>query len=352
MRDTTHYDAPPAHGGRLRAAARQHGIALERWIDLSTGISPHAYPVPAIPAAAWHRLPEEHDGLEQAAAAYFGSDAVLPVAGSQAAIQALPAVIAGRTVSLLSPTYGEHPHAWRHRCVRTCTPDNLNQAAQHSDIVVIVNPNNPTGVHVEPAQLLALHRDLARRGGWLIVDEAFIDAQPALSLAHAAGRENLVILRSLGKFFGLAGARVGFVLGPQSLRDKLAHHLGPWPISGPARHVACAALADRTWQAMARNRIAADGERLATLLAGSGLGQSSGTPLFQWIQTPHARTLYDHFTARGILTRHFELPPSLRLGLPAHETAWQRLADALACIPAHLLANPSPNARHPQDASL
>lgn len=336
MRDAAIDIDPPEHGGRLRAAARRYGIALENWLDLSTGISPHPYPVPPVPADAWTRLPEEQDGLELAAAACYGTDAILPVAGSQAAIQALPTFIPGETVSLLSPTYSEHPHAWRHRYVHECTSDDLETVAQHTDILVIVNPNNPTGESLEPDYLLALHHSLARRGAWLIVDEAFIDTRPDLSLARFAGRDKLVILRSLGKFFGLAGARVGFVLAPLSLREKLARHLGPWTISGPARHIASAALADKAWQDVARRRLAEDGRRLAALLTSSGIGCPSGTDLFQWIATPHAPVLYAHLARQGILTRLFHTPASLRFGLPGDETAWQRLADALASAPTRL----------------
>jgi hypothetical protein len=101
------------HGGRLRQAAQRYGIPLADWVDLSTGINPQAYPVPPLAPEVWQRLPETDDGLEAAAAAYYGSTHLLPVAGSQAAIQALPACFASGRVITLAPTYAEHPHAWR-----------------------------------------------------------------------------------------------------------------------------------------------------------------------------------------------------------------------------------------------
>ncbi|ENO89366.1 threonine-phosphate decarboxylase CobD, partial [Thauera linaloolentis] len=259
------------HGGRLRRAALQYGIALDDWLDLSTGINPLAYPAPSVPLSAWHRLPEDDDGLETAATGYYGSAGLLPVAGSQPAIQALPAVLQGKRVSLLAPGYAEHAHAWRGREPRGfdgCV-DAAEAAVDGSDVVVLVQPNNPTGLLFERARLLDWHTRLARRGGWLVVDEAFIDTTPQASLVPETGADGLVVLRSLGKFFGLAGARVGFVFAPAAVRMQLAELLGPWTLGGPARHVARVALADAAWQAQTRARLAADGARLGRLLRDS-----------------------------------------------------------------------------------
>jgi cobalamin biosynthetic protein CobC len=318
------------HGGRLRRAALEYGIPLSDWLDLSTGINPHGYPAPPIPPAIWQRLPEDHDGLEAAAARYYGTDELLPVAGSQPAIQALPALIAGERVTVLAPTYAEHPHAWRDRCVRACAADTIDAAVADTDVLLLVQPNNPSGTQFPRARLLDWHARLAARGGWLIVDEAFIDADPAESLAGDAGRPNLIVLRSLGKFFGLAGARVGFVLAPAELRERLAARLGPWTIGGPARHVARTALADGAWQTAMRTRLARDGIRLAELLHRSGLGEPAGPALFQWLRHPDAAALHHRLARTGILVRHFDAPASLRFGLPPDETGWARLALALA----------------------
>ena len=327
------------HGGRLRRAAQQYGIALADWVDLSTGINPNAYPAPAVPASAWQRLPEDDDGLDAAAAAYYGSSALLAVAGSQPAIQALPTVLSGARVSVLAPSYAEHAHAWRARAPQffSADPDAAEAAVVTSDIVVMVQPNNPTGALFERSRLLDWHTRLARRGGWLVVDEAFIDPTPDASLAPLAGADGLVVLRSLGKFFGLAGARVGFVLAPAAVRAQLAEQLGPWTISGPARHVARSALADVGWQTDARVQLRRDGQRLAALLRQAGLDSCTGTRLFQWIVLADlaAATALQHALAQhGILTRLFTHPPALRFGLPPDEAGWSRLEHALAsCLP-------------------
>ncbi|NMF99988.1 threonine-phosphate decarboxylase CobD [Aromatoleum toluolicum] len=320
------------HGGRLRRAAQQYGIPLSDWLDLSTGINPHAWPVPPVPASAWHRLPEDGDGLEAAAADYYGTDQLLPVAGSQPAIQALPALIPGERVTVLAPTYAEHPHAWRGRTLRPVAAEAVEEAIDNSDVLLLVHPNNPSGARFSRDRLLAWHARLAARGGWLVVDEAFIDADPAESLAAAAGRANLVVLRSLGKFFGLAGARVGFVLAPAELRKRLADLLGPWTLSGPARHVARAALADHTWQDAMRERLQREAARLADLLRHSGLGEPVGPALFQWVRHADAPAVQDRLARAGILVRRFDDPASLRFGLPPDEAGWVRLAAALDAL--------------------
>ena len=317
------------HGGRLRRAAEHYGIALADWVDLSTGISPWAYPVPPVPEAAWQRLPEDDDGLDAAATRYYGSAELLAVAGSQPAIQALPAVLPGARVRLLAPGYAEHAHAWRERRPRLIDAAAIEDAIDDSDVLVLVQPNNPTGVHFERARQLDWHARLARRGGWLVVDEAFADTTPAHSLVALAGRPGLVVLRSLGKFFGLAGARVGFVFAPAEVRTALAERLGPWTLAGPARWAARHALVDTAWQAAQRARLDAAGARLRRLLQAHGL-ESHGPALFQYVRRPDAMRLHEAFARRGILLRRFDEPPALRFGLPAEEPRWTRLEAALA----------------------
>ncbi|THF63993.1 threonine-phosphate decarboxylase [Pseudothauera nasutitermitis] len=317
------------HGGRLRAAAQRHGIPLEHWLDLSTGINPCGYTPPPIPAEVWQRLPEEDDGLEDAAAAYYGTRELLPVAGSQAAIQALPLLRTPCRVAVLDPLYAEHAHAWRRHAPTAWPAEQFDEAARHSDVLVLANPANPSGVRFTRERLLGWHAELSGRGGWLVVDEAFIDAEPGESLAGEAGRPGLVVLRSLGKFFGLAGARVGFVLAEAELRKQLAEHLGPWTLSGPARHAARAALADTNWQQATRRQLAEQGERLATLLRRHLPGEPAGPALFQWLPHPRAAALHDALARHGILVRLFASPAAVRFGLPADEAAWHRLDNAL-----------------------
>ncbi len=319
------------HGGRLRRAAREHGIPLDRWLDLSTGISPYPWPMPPIPGHVWQRLPEEDDGLVERARDYYGAPDVLPVAGSQAAIQVLPLLRERGRVGVIAPGYAEHAHAWRragHEVQLRAAADLVGDTAG-DDVVVLIQPNNPGGEHVDPQTLLNLHGALAARGGWLVVDEAFIDATPEDSLCRYTDREGLVVLRSVGKFFGMAGARAGFVCARSDTLAALADHLGPWTLSGPTRFVLMQALADRPWQARAREHLCTSAGRLARMLARHGLAPSGGTALFQWCVTGRAPALRDALAARGILVRLFEQPASLRFGLPGDEAAFARLDAAL-----------------------
>lgn len=324
------------HGGRLRAAAQRYGIPLEDWLDLSTGVAPYGWELPAVPRSAWTRLPETDDGLEQAARDYYGAVSLLPVAGSQAAIQALPRLRGHSRVGILAPTYAEHAAAWRregHRVTRL-SEGSVHRALPQLDVLLLVNPNNPTGRLIEPARLLDWHDELAERGGWLVVDEAFIDCTPQHSLAAYSDMPGLIVLRSFGKFFGLAGLRLGFVLAAQALLDELEVLLGPWAVSGPARSVACTLLRDSEGQRHQRERLLADGERLRTLLRDCGLPATGGSALFQFCCTRRAVPCMELLARRGILIRLFAELDSLRFGLPADETGWLRLEQGLLeCAP-------------------
>ena len=326
------------HGGRLRAAARQYGAGgesgLADWLDLSTGINPRAYPVPVIDPECWRRLPEDDDGLDAVAAAYYGSDRLLALPGSQAAIQCLPTLFRPVVVACLTPIYEEHPQAWEragHKLRRLQHAPVVRALAAATPIIVLCNPNNPTGSTLTASALLDAAVQLQRRGGWLVVDEAFGDADPANCLTALAGgpeAPNLIVLRSLGKFFGLAGARVGFAFGAREKLDPLRERIGPWPLSGPARAVARLALADTDWQAQTRADLIAAAARLAALLA--PLGEVTSTALFATVATPQVLPLFEHLARQAILTRYFPAHGLLRFGLPGAEAEWQRLASALA----------------------
>lgn len=328
------------HGGALRAAVAHYGLPLDNWLDLSTGINPNGWPVPPmIPPAVWQRLPEPDDGLETAAAAYYGTPHLLPVAGSQAAIQALPLLRKPGRVGVLNPSYAEHAYAWQrngHR-VELLPVEALNAAIDRLDVLALVHPNNPTAARFPLNLLLDWRARLAARGGWLIVDEAFMDATPAESLAGYTGSPGLIVLRSLGKFFGLAGVRVGFVLAEPAVLESLQEQLGPWSLSGPSRWVATQALVDSDGQEKMRAGLGRLSGRLAELLKRQRLPVADGTALFQWVPTPDAEFWQDALARRGILVRRFADPPGLRFGLPGSEPAWRRLEMALAGVRAERL---------------
>lgn len=321
------------HGGRLLRAAQRYGIAASQWLDLSTGISPRAWPVPAIPPEAWQRLPQDDDGLLPAARHYYGAAHLLPVAGSQAAIQALPQLRSRSRVGVIAPGYAEHAHAWQQagHDVRVLPCDVLLAMADALDVVVLIHPNNPGGEVFTQDALLALHARLAARGGWLVVDEAFIDATPQASLcAEAGNRDGLVVLRSVGKFFGMAGARAGFVCASPVLLEVVRERLGPWTLAGPSRHVVMQALGDGAWQATQRDWLAGQSAALAAVLMRHGCVPTASTAYFHWWRAAAAPHVHEALCRRGILTRLFDAPVSLRFGLHRDADDLVRLDAALS----------------------
>jgi len=321
-----------AHGGRLIQAAQRYGIALDQWLDVSTGINPIGWPIPQIPEGAWRRLPEDEDGLLEVAQDYFAVRDLLPVAGTQAAIQALPSLRAPSRVGVLAPTYAEHGHAWQCAGHQVCAW-NARMPIDDFDVLVIVNPNNPTGETFSAEQILDWQAQLSKRQGWLVIDEAYVDPTPAASVVSHGGSGGLIVLRSLGKFFGLPGARVGFVVGQAELLARLQALLGPWSVPGPSRWLASMAMADTAWQAAERTRLALQRDRLHGLLSRCGLSPAGGTALFQWVCRADAVDLHDCLARQGVLTRLFTAPASLRIGLPGVEPQWMKLECALkGCV--------------------
>lgn len=322
------------HGGRLLEAAQKYQIPVSDWLDLSTGINPNGYPVPIIPDSVWLRLPESLDGLIDAAQHYYQCDSLLAVAGSQAAILALPRLRKSSVVGLVAPSYAEHAHAWQKagHTIVSLSANDIDLHIDRLDCLVLVNPNNPSACQFSKEQCFAWLDVLQKKNGWLIVDEAFIDCVPELSLSAYAPLKGLIILRSIGKFFGLAGIRAGFVLAEADILEQLDELLGPWALSNPTRFVTACALQDKRWQDEVRVQLQQDSERLACLLCEYQLMPTGSTSLFQWVITENAAEIHDLLAKQAVFTRLFVQPASLRFGLPANESEWVCLAAALQTI--------------------
>ena len=317
------------HGGNLDVARARFGGELADWIDLSTGINRRPHPVPRLPLHHWHALPSraEIEALHQAAReAYRTTAPLLATAGAQAAIQMLPGLAPPGRAKILEPTYGEFGHVLRKAGWAINAVSDVDALAG-ADLAVLVNPNNPDGARHDPQRLLAL----ASRVGRLVIDESFADATPELSLAPQAGRAGLLILRSFGKFYGLAGLRLGFVLGGQADITALAQLAGPWPVSGVAIEIGRTALSDHSWASETRTRLVRDAARLDRLAQATGWELIGGTPLFRLFETGDGARAQERLARAQIWSRVFEDRPSwLRLGLPGEETEWQRLAATLS----------------------
>ena len=304
------------HGGGVDAAVAQFGGTRKGWVDLSTGINPIAYPLGELPAELWNALPDERafQRLEQAARAFWNipqSAAVLAAPGASALIARIPGLATPGPVHIPGPTYNEHArafaaHGWT-----------LSETAETR---VIVHPNNPDG-------RLWRESDLTRL---TIIDESFCDVTPEATLMAQAARPNTVILKSFGKFWGLAGLRLGFAIGDPALISKLAQSIGPWAVSGPALAIGARALADSAWAAATRARLSVDASRVDALM---GLPVVGGISLFRLYDAGDALALQAQLARAHIWTRVFPYSTRwIRLGLPGTADQWARLQNAMAML--------------------
>lgn len=326
---------PLPHGGDLSAARRLFPGAPEPFVDLSTGINPHPYPLPELPAEIFARLPDAAAvaRLGTVAASAYGAPSAANVVAAPGTQILLPVVAGlvrpGRAV-VLSPTYNEHARAARLAGHAVTEPCELAALAD-ADLAIVGNPNSPNGRLIERDALLALAGKLRLRGGILVVDEAFMDVAPQdACLAGYVACGNIVVLRSFGKFFGLAGVRLGFAVLDRALAARLCAMLGPWAVSGPAVAIGTRALADTAWMERTRSRLSQASQRLDAILIRAGLGIPGGTSLFRLVRTPAAHALFHHLGRAGILVRLFpDNATWLRFGLPAQEEEWRRLQMAM-----------------------
>jgi cobalamin biosynthesis protein CobC len=325
------------HGGDLTEAMARYGGTPPMWLDLSTGINPWPWPIPAdLPAEVWQRLPSRaaEDALIAAAREAYAVPAdigVIAVPGTQSLIQWLPQLAGQGAVAIVEPTYGEHALAWRmagHEVVTIAGLDALPETVRHA---VVVNPNNPDGHVTDRAVLARAAARLRDRGGWLVIDEAFADVKPDISAVGLCADWPVVVLRSFGKFYGLAGLRLGFAIAHPDIAQRVALALGPWPCSGPALQLGAAALRDREWARRTRDAIAQQARELDTVLTEAGFGMVGGAGLFRLARHPDANKLHAALAARHIWCRRFEgADDLLRFGLPGDRHDLDRLAAALA----------------------
>lgn len=324
------------HGGDLADAAALTPDRHDKtgWIDLSTGINPHAYPLPELDDANWTRLPgsKQLQALLDTACECYKAPSPRHVTagpGSQAIIQALPACLPQHAVSIVGPTYSGHEAAWAGAGRKVTVKPGLGKC-DPGGMTIVTNPNNPDGRIHDTGTLEAFAKEAKTANGWLIVDEAYCDLDPALSGAHLVSDYPVVVLRSFGKFYGLAGVRLGFAIAPRNISERIAARLGPWAVSGPAIAIATTALADKPWQEAMRDTLAKAAKRLDALLESAGLPVTGGTDLYRFLSFPEASALHAHLLGKGIYARHFpEQPEWLRIGLPGDEPSWNALQAAL-----------------------
>jgi cobalamin biosynthesis protein CobC len=328
-------DEPLLHGGDLGAARRLFPGAPEPFIDLSTGINPNHYPLSRFSRELFARLPDRaaSEALAQAAARAYGAPTaahVVPAPGTQILLPLVAGMVRSGRAAILTPTYPELSRAAILAGHSVKTVRGIEDCGD-ATLVMVGNPNNPDGRLLPRATLLKLAQNLRRSGGLLVVDEAFMDVgPPAASVARDVSCGNVVVLRSFGKFFGLAGIRLGFAVAAPAIAARLRAVLGPWAVSGPALAVGAKALADTDWMERTRRRAAKAAKKLDAILFASRLSVIGGTSLFRLAQIPTAGALFRHLGNAGIFVRAFPHNPSwLRFGLPGNTREWQRLHAAM-----------------------
>ncbi len=323
------------HGGDLTEAMARFGGAPDDWLDLSTGINPHAWPLREIAPRFWESLPASRDleALLMAARAAYAvprNARIVAAPGTQALIQWMPQLAPEGRVAVLSPTYNEHVAAFRaagRSVVEIFDTADLADATS----LIVVNPNNPDGRVLTLAQLASMAADIKARGGWLIVDESFVDTMPDASCVGLCETHPVVVLRSFGKFFGLAGVRLGFLIANAEIAARFRGALGPWAVAGPALAIGRAALLDMGWAAQMRRQLEAEATALDALLVGNGFSVVGGTSLYRLAHHSDATALHEHLASQHIWVRRFDWDDQLlRFGLPASSAQLWRLQQALA----------------------
>ncbi len=305
------------HGGGIDAAIAQYGGTRADWLDLSTGINPVPYPVGEISADAWNALPDRdaQNALTDAARQFWNvpdGAGILAAPGASSLIARIPALAPIGTVKIPAPTSNEHAAAFR--------ASGWTVAEDGTDAMVVVHPNNPDGRVHHPGDLTAK---------LTIIDESFCDICPAASMIDLARNENTLILKSFGKFWGLAGVRLGFLIGDPALITRMSDMIGPWAVSGPALTIGTRALTDFDWAAETRLRLSADATRLDEMMAPIGARAIGGTPLFRLYEVEDAAEWQDKLAQGHVWSRIFPYSKTwLRLGLPAPDR-WDQLEAAL-----------------------
>lgn len=328
------------HGGQLNKVAKLYSIPPEQWLDLSTGISPISYPIPNIPQHIWQQLPQTSTGLHQAAKSYYQTENISVTSGSQAVIARLPSLYLqtikkpAQQVEVWLPKVGykEHEKSWRNADFTIKQYQQLPDKTQlaKNAVVVVINPNNPSGVLQQKQPLTELLKTIEQLSGWLIIDEAFMDViKPNQSLIHLTHNKHLFVLRSFGKFFGLAGIRIGFLSAHQYWLDKLAQLSSPWEVNGPAQFIAEQALKDRNWQLKQQQALTKLAAKLELLLTETFIDCAksnslqkitvSGCDLFKTLIHPQATEIHQSLCQQGLYVRLCDEKNALRFGIPTHE---------------------------------
>jgi cobalamin biosynthetic protein CobC len=320
------------HGGGIDRAISLYGGKKADWLDLSTGINPTPYPISDMPEDIWHRLPDESllNACLKAARKYYDvpeNAGIVAAPGTQAIIQRLPALLPSPDIAIVSPTYNEYERCYAEAGSHVHKVEDFDAAVSTSKTIVVGNLNNPDGRSADADKI----RQAVENGAQIIVDEAFADMAPTCSVVGQTGTEGLLVLKSFGKFFGLAGLRLGFAIGAQSQIDALRSSLGPWAVSGPALFVGTKAMGDQVWIDETRLALAAKRRQLESMLSQHRFAIEGVTDLFVTASRADSSDVAKLLAQNHILVREFDYAPDwIRFGFPRTNEDFARLETAIA----------------------
>lgn len=354
----------PTHGGQVFAVARFHGVPLENILDFSANINPLG-PSPWALRRIRRDLPlirfypdTENRELRDLLAneVSIEGDCILFGNGATPLLHLIPRVLKPRVAVLLEPCFSEYSSALErescqiHRLILNpeegfhLQPEQLFDSLRRTrpDILILGNPNNPTGKLIPRPLLSELIDVCSKRRIYLVLDESFLDFTEHPSCACEAPKNpRLVVVRSLTKFWALPGLRIGYLVAHRSLVTKLSAGYEPWPVNILASAAAAESLRDLHYREQTLKVIRRERhflmDQLSTL-AWLEPVPSEANFLLVRITTPgiNSTILCERFARRNILIRDGTGFPGLgrryfRVAIRRHSEN-QRLIEELRAI--------------------
>ena len=327
-------EGPGVHGSVTLGELRALGLCPKDVLDFSANINPYG-PSPAVRAAvrdAPFDCYPDRDCLELTAAlAEFegvAPERLLPGNGASELIglSALAFVKPDRRVLVLGPTYCEYARAaallggcvaeWVAREENNFVPEPEQIAgwleAVRPHVVFLCNPNNPTGAVLPPETIAAWARRHPRT--LFVVDEAYLPF--ATGLGSALSGENVLVLRSMTKDFGLAGLRLGYAIGDERTIALLRRVQPPWSVNTPAQAAGVAALRDTPYHQRCLELIAQAKQHLVAGLARLGFAPVPSATHFFLVRVGDGAAFRTALLRRGVAVRDcasFGLPAYVRI---------------------------------------
>jgi threonine-phosphate decarboxylase len=300
------------HGGDIEAVSREYGISIGELIDFSASINPFGPPPEArarlqrecSDMALLARYPDPRCSelrLELATRLGVSPECLTIANGSAALFGAVIRALRPRTCLLPVPAFGEQRRALT---AAGCEIERMPLSAANGfrldtralrlmlserrpSLCVLTNPHNPSGALTTAAEMPQVLQAASAHQVQLLIDEAFIDFAPNDTLTAAAtGSDQLVVLRSLTKFFGMPALRVGYCVSTPAMTGRIEAQLPEWPVTTLAAAAATEALRDEDYARRTLRAVADDRQHLRELLAGSGVDTFESAGNFLLIRLP------------------------------------------------------------------